>query len=43
MPPNAVMRYVSIDFMNCRDRMSLAACPAAIRRDAFLFMLGYNG
>lgn len=34
MPPNAVMRYVRIDFMNCRGRLDLAVLPAAIRSDA---------
>ena len=27
--PNAVMRYVRIDFMNCRGRIGLTALPAA--------------
>ena len=41
-PPHAVMRYLRIDFMNCRGRTGLTALPAAksAERRTSLILIG---
>ena len=44
-PPNAVMRYLRIDFMNCRGRIGLTALPAAKpaeRRTSLIISLSFR-